>query len=233
VRVVLAAGGELAEAEARAAAARAALGVVGSDGAAAGRFPAVSPIRGQVTRREAAPGRVVAAGDVLFEVVDTSVMWAEIDVPEARAAGVAAGRRAVLRLRGAEGPELEGAIAWVAPEIDPHSRSVRSRVILANPDGRLRANQYAEARIEGAPRGESTLVPASAVQRVGPVAFVFVRLAEDRYEVRRVRLGPRDGERLAVGGALREGDEVVTAGSFLLKTETLRGSIGAGCCAVE
>jgi len=232
-REVLAAQGSLAEAQAQAAAARAALGVAGSDGTAGGRFWATAPIRGRVTRRDAAPGRVVGAGDPLFEIVDTSVMWAEVDVPEARAAEVAPGQRAVLRLRGITGPPLAGEIFWVAPEIDPHSRAARVRVALANTDGRLRANQLAEARIEGAPADESTLVPAAAVQRVGGVAFVFVRLAEDRYEVRRVRLGPRDGDRLAVAGAVAAGDDVVTEGSFLLKTETLRGSIGAGCCAVE
>jgi len=36
-----------------------------------------------------------------------------------------------------------------------------------------------------------------------------------------------------VRGRIRAGDEVATTGSFLLRTETLKGSIGAGCCDVE
>jgi cobalt-zinc-cadmium efflux system membrane fusion protein len=47
-----------------------------------------------------------------------------------------------------------------------------------------------------------------------------------------VRVIPSDGELLAVTEGLRLGESVVTDGSFLLKTETLKGSIGAGCCDV-
>jgi membrane fusion protein, heavy metal efflux system len=36
-----------------------------------------------------------------------------------------------------------------------------------------------------------------------------------------------------VSGRVVPGDDVATVGSFLLKTETLKGSIGAGCCDVE
>jgi cobalt-zinc-cadmium efflux system membrane fusion protein len=60
-----------------------------------------------------------------------------------------------------------------------------------------------------------------------------VRLAEDLFEARRVRPGWTDAEVIEVRGRVSPGAEVVTTGSFLLKTETLKESIGAGCCDVE
>jgi cobalt-zinc-cadmium efflux system membrane fusion protein len=71
------------------------------------------------------------------------------------------------------------------------------------------------------------------VQRARSVFLVFVKLGEALYEARRVRPGAAHGDRLEVTGNVRPGDEVVTEGSFLLKTETLPESIGAGCCDVE
>jgi membrane fusion protein, heavy metal efflux system len=60
---------------------------------------------------------------------------------------------------------------------------------------------------------------------------VFVRLAEDQFEARRVELGATEGDHVEVVKGVRPGEEVATEGSFLLKTETLKESIGAGCCA--
>jgi cobalt-zinc-cadmium efflux system membrane fusion protein len=79
----------------------------------------------------------------------------------------------------------------------------------------------------------SVTVPASAVQRAKGVDLVFVRFAEDEYEARRVKLRSRQGDLVRLSGGVKPGEAVVTLGSFLLKTETLKDSIGAGCCDVE
>jgi cobalt-zinc-cadmium efflux system membrane fusion protein len=62
---------------------------------------------------------------------------------------------------------------------------------------------------------------------------VFVRQADDLYLPRKVVLGSRAGNHTEVLKGLAEGEAVVTTGSFLLKTEILKSSIGAGCCEVE
>ena len=77
------------------------------------------------------------------------------------------------------------------------------------------------------------MVPAAAVQRAGDAQLVFVREQLDSYLARRVRVLARQGDRVRVSGGVQPGDPVVTTGSFLLKTETLKDSIGAGCCDVE
>ena len=76
------------------------------------------------------------------------------------------------------------------------------------------------------------VVPSAAVQRAKTVDVVFVRLAVDEYETRRVRVLRRQGQDAHVAG-VRPGEEIVAEGSFLLKTEILKDSIGAGCCDVE
>jgi len=77
-------------------------------------------------------------------------------------------------------------------------------------------------------------VPRSALQEVDGIHVVFVEVAAGEYEARRVAARPaaRHPELVAIGAGLRAGEPVVTTGSFLLLTETLRESLGLGCCEV-
>jgi len=232
-REVLAGRRELEEARAALATAQAALGVVGTGAQSRGRYTLASPIAGVVTRQNLTVGQLVGVDGVLFEVVDPSKMWAEVDIPEAELSGVAVGQRVVLRVDGLAGRDLDGRLDYIAPAIDPRTRTATGRVALDNPGETLRANAFAEARIAVIRPRESVVVPRASVQRARSVQLVFVRLAEDLFEARRVRTGERQGDLVEVTGNLRQDEDVVTEGSFLLKTETLRESIGAGCCDVE
>jgi cobalt-zinc-cadmium efflux system membrane fusion protein len=226
---VLAALQELDAAKAERASAQSALSMVGGVGGSS-RYELDAPIPGVITKRNATLGRMVDLEEVLFEIVDTSSMWAEIDVSEADLARVAVGQHVTVTIDGLPDRELTGTLEYLAPEIDPHTRTVRGRVPLANPDGILRGNMFAQARIAVAGSGTAVVVPRAAVQRAKDTHLVFVRLAEDLFEARRVVLGPGDADFVEVTGRVKPGDPVVTEGSFLLKTETLRESIGAGCC---
>lgn len=230
-REVLDAEQELAVARAEVAALDARLGAVGG-GSAAGYTLAAS-MAGQVTRRDVSVGMTVSEGTPLFEVVDTTRMWAEVDVPEADASLITIDQIVRLRVDALPDRVFEGTVRYLAPEVHPATRTVLARVEIDNADGVLRANMYGEARIAVAGAGAAVVVPSAAVQHAGEVDLVFVRIAEDEFVTRRIRVTRRSGDTLAVTGGIQAGDSVATTGSFLLKTETLKDSIGAGCCDVE
>ena len=226
---VLAAQDEHAKAKAEVGALQATAGMVGAGGPS-GAYTLVAPLAGVVTERNATVGNHVGTEQPLFQIVDTSAMWAELDVPEKELPRVANEQKVAITLDGLGEVELAGAIAYVAPEIDPQTRTAKVRVPLANPTGALRANLYGRARIAVAGAYETVTVPREAVQRAKGAALVFVRLAEDEFETRRVEEGPSEGALVEITKGVRAGEAVVTKGSFLLKTETLKESIGAGCC---
>jgi cobalt-zinc-cadmium efflux system membrane fusion protein len=89
---------------------------------------------------------------------------------------------------------------------------------------------FGRAKISVGAARISVMVPDMAIQRAKDVQLVFVRLAEDEYETRWVEIGIREGNLIEIRKGVRPGEDVVTTGSFLLKTETLKESIGAGCC---
>jgi membrane fusion protein, heavy metal efflux system len=213
--------------------AQAALAMIGASADGQARYTMTSPITGVVTQRHATIGRMVDGEDIAFEIVDPSEMWIELDVPEGELHLVSVGQQVTVTLDGLPGRELTGAISYVAPSVDPRSRTAVARMPLANPDGVLRANLFGRGRIAVTDSRAAVLVPSSAVQRARSVSLAFVRTAEDTFEARRVTVGDSSGDLVSVSGRVRAGDDVVTEGSFLLKTETLKESIGAGCCEVD
>lgn len=219
---------ELSTAEAEDLALRAALSVMGAGGA--GKYTLMAPLAGVITERHATIGKLVAADTVLLEIVDTSSMWADVEVRDVDLQEVSAGQEVKLTFEGLGEREISGKVSYVAPAVDPHTRSAKARVPLANPDGHLRAHMFGQARIVVTPRVDSLVVPRNAVQRSAGVPFVFVRVSDTEYEVRRVKVDAEDHEFVEIRQGLESGEQVVTTGSFLLKTETARENIGAGCC---
>jgi len=229
---------EVLAAEQAAASAQAVLGgleaELGLVGAGSGdSYTVVSPIGGVVTHRHASTGQAVDPSAPLFQVVDASRMWAELDVAEADLGRVAIEQEVTVSLDALPDRLFPGTIAYIAPFVDPSTRTATARVELENPDGLLRAHMYGSARILTDAAEAAITVPSEALQRAGDVHLVFIRVAEDEFVARRVRVLARTGDRVRVAGGVGVGDNVVTTGSFLLKTETLKDSIGAGCCAGE
>ena len=232
-REVQAAERELETARGEVEAAAAALSMMGASEKSDGTYVLRSPIRGTVTNCAVSVGSLVDLERTLFEIVDATEIWAEIDVPERDAYRVARGQRVVLHVDGLSDREIYGKVQSIAPFIDPHTRSARARARITTKDPALRVNMFARATVFTNPSQRVALVPRAAVQEVKGVHLVFVRLAEDQFETRRVEATPADGEMMAISAGLRVGEPVVTTGSFLLKTETLKGSIGTGCCELE
>lgn len=227
---VLAAEQELETAKAEQSALAASLSVLGANASGPGAYTLTAPLAGVVTERRVTIGQSVGGDDVLLEIVDTSSMWADVEIGEKDLPRVRAGQPVTFTFDALAGRELTGTIDYLAPALDPHTRTAKARVPLPNDDGLLRANLFGYARVAASDSERRAFVPRDAVQRSGDVQFVFVRLGELEYEVRRVKSAASDAQWVEITSGLEPGERVVTTGSFLLKTETSKERIGAGCC---
>jgi membrane fusion protein, heavy metal efflux system len=188
-----------------------------------------SPLSGTVVSREAHMGQWAEPADTLVQIVNLDELWVEGTVYEREMRFVAPGKPALVEVRAFPGQVFEGKVDRVDPTLDSGSRSVRVRVTLANSEHRLKPGMFATVRIKGVhehePR-ELLAIPWAAVQEVDSHPSVFVRVGEGRFEVRRVHLGDRAGEDVEIANGLAAGDEVVAEGSFLLKSQLLRSTLG-------
>jgi cobalt-zinc-cadmium efflux system membrane fusion protein len=225
---------ELAAAQAEHDGATAALGAAGAaPGSRGGRYVLRAPFGGTVVARDAVAGRTASAGQVLVQIADLSTMWALLEIPEADAALVRPGQPVSITFEGARSGSRQATIARVAPAVDPASRTVRARVELPNRERTLKAGTFLRAEIRVGAEHEGLLVPREAVQRAESRSVVFVKRGEGLFEPVAVETGERRGELVEVVSGLEPGSEVVTTGAFLLKTEIMKESIGAGCCDLE
>lgn len=190
-----------------------------------------APFDGMIVDRHAVLGEVIDTAHALFAIADTSTMWAMLDVPESDAASIALGQEAVIALTSAPDQPVIGRIAWISPRVDPRTRTLQARAEVANPDGTLRANAFGSAEILVHQREPLVVIPREAVQWDGCCNIAFVQKSATEFAPRKLRLGGAVGDWLIVKNGLEPDEPIVTQGSFLLKTEILKGSIGAGCCA--
>jgi len=192
-----------------------------------------APFAGTVIARSAVLGEVVDTSTPLFSVADTTVMWALLEVYDADVTKIALGQPVVLQVEGLAGERRGGTLTWVSSQVDRRTRTLAARAEFPNPDGALRAGMFATAVVSVRDRAAELVVPEEAVQWEGCCNVVFVRQSDSLFEPRKVRLAFELERHLVVAEGLDEGETVVTTGSFLLKTELLKGSIGAGCCEVD
>ncbi len=209
------------------------LKALGAGSDAGGTLIVRAPIAGVVTRRSAVVGRYMEAQERMFEIVNPSRLWAELEIGERHAARIMTGDAVSIHLGPEESDRLTGALVYVAPVVDEETRVVRARARLDTADSRGRVNSVHRATIRSRAAAGAVVVPREAVQEVSGASVAFVRLADDLYESRRVHVEPAEGGTLSVRRGLARGERVVTTGSFLLLTESDKSAIGAGCCEIE
>lgn len=186
-----------------------------------------APFSGSIVAREATIGELVSPQDTLFTLADLSEVWLWIDLYERDLSHIATGARVEVRLDAWPSETFGGELAYIAAQLDPSSRTVRARVDLANRDRRLKPGMF--ARVGLASDDEPTpvvAIPRTAVQRDGDESIVFVRTAPGRFERREVEIGRVGDDLVEVLGGVEEGEDVVTEGSFLLRSQASADELG-------
>jgi len=196
------------------------------------RLNVLAPLDGVVVVRHAVKGEPIQATTPIFSVADTSKVWLWIDVYESEIASIHLGQQVEFTISGNDAPASTGTLNWVGTEVNPQTRTTRVRAELANPKGRLRANQFGRAEIRIGEPHKALVVPKAAVQRKDKTELVFIPDSRPGvYRPQRVVTKPTDdSDRIEVVWGLKAGQVVVSKGAFLLKTEIMKGAIGAGCC---
>jgi len=186
-----------------------------------------APEAGTVVEKVAVKGMRYQPGEVLFRIVDTSVMWVLAEVYEQDLAFVKVGDMARVTINAWPERAFAGRVIFIYPNVGKESRTAKLRIEVANPDGLLRADMAALVEIE-APLGRTLAVPDSAVIDSGQRQIVLVERGEGRYQPVAVKLGARVPGYVQVLDGLKPGERVVTSATFLIDAESnLRAALGA------
>jgi len=187
-------------------------------GIAQARYTLSAPVDGVVAELGVREGVAVSPGTTLFRLAGLNKVWAVVDVPEAQAGQLKVGQKVQARLEAGDGESLDGTLAELLPQIDAKTRTLQARFEVGNAKGRLVPGMLLRLRIAG-PASDSLVVPSEAVIRTGRRAVVIVRKDGGTFEARDVTLGADLGDDTEVMAGVREGEQVVASGQFLIDSE--------------
>lgn len=185
-----------------------------------------SAVSGVVLEKNAVEGQRFMPGEALYRIADLSTVWVMADVAEQDLGGIVKGNPAKIFIDAYPDRRFDGRIDFVYPVLNPATRTVQVRIVIANPNGLLKPAMFAS--VELATVGIQALaIPVSAVIDSGIRRVVLVRSGDGRFEAREVRLGSRGDGYVEVLQGLVEGEQVVTSANFLIDAESnLKAALG-------
>ena len=178
----------------------------------------VSPTDGFILTRNISPGMRFDRGSDLYTIANLSHVWIVAEVYGQAAQALRPGAEAVVTLPDAT-QTFRAKVSNVLPEVDPVTRAMKVRLEAENPGYKLRPDMFVSVSVPiSLPPGIS--VPADAILDSGASKRVFVQTAEGTFEPRTVETGWQLGDRVQIAKGLREGEMVVSSGTFLVDSES-------------
>ena len=187
-------------------------------GTADGRLTIASPAAGVVLEKAVVEGAHVMPGMSLFRIANLGRVWVQAAVYERDAPFIALGQRAKVTLPSLPGKALDARVTFVAPRVDPKTRTFDARLELLNPKLLLKPGMFADVVVE-APLGTRLAVPDSALLLSGGHRYAFVDRGEGKLAPVEVEVGAQAGDFDEVVSGLTKGDRVATGATFLLSSE--------------
>ncbi|MFM8705644.1 MAG: efflux RND transporter periplasmic adaptor subunit, partial [Planctomycetia bacterium] len=182
-----------------------------------------TPFDGLVEDVFIARGERVRAGDRLFVVADTGMLWVRAQIHERQWTAVEVGEGQSVRVvvPGAEMHETNAVVNHVGATVEAESRSVPLVAELTNNDAHYKPGMFVWVDLPQGQMREALAVPVSAVMRHEGKSFVFVPEGEGRFRRVDVTTGIESGDFVEVSRGLTAGQQVVAQGAFVLKSELL------------
>jgi cobalt-zinc-cadmium efflux system membrane fusion protein len=184
---------------------------------------------GKLVEQLVSLGAVLTDGYPIGLISETEKMWVEAQAPEASTTRIRAGQAVEIRNDANGAISAKGKVVWVADGVDENTRMGKVRIEIEPNGTQLRAHQFVRAVVELAPEDNTVVIPSEAVQWEGCCNVVFVQETPDRIRPRKIKVLYADRSNYAVTG-VHTGERIAVRGSYMLKTELMKSSIGVGCC---
>lgn len=188
-----------------------------ADGPANPRIPLLAPIAGEVVERTVQPGQVIQAGATqVFTISNIGTVWVLVSVYQNDLSYIHLGDPVTVQTD-AFSKVFHGRISYIAPALDPNSRTLQVRIVTGNPGGMLKKDMYVTANVQSG-KTKAITVPDDAVLRNDVnEPFVYVLVGNNQFAQHLVTIGRSEDGQTQILSGLKEGDKVVGNGSLFLQ----------------
>ncbi len=185
-----------------------------------------APIEGRITERKSTVGELIGKETEIYTISDPTDLWVLAEVKERDIAAVQIGQGASFTALAYPGETFHGKVVLLGNRIETESRTLEVRIEVNNADGRLKPGMFADVEIATTAVKDVLVISDQALQTLEDEQIVFVALSETKFEKRVVKTGLEQHGRVQIVEGIKEGERVVTEGSFILKSELLKGALG-------
>ncbi len=188
-----------------------------------------SPASGIVAAQFINTGEVVDTVSPVMMLADLSKLSAHVDVYEKDVANIRLGQKVRLYATAYPDRAFEGTVVFVSPRVDESSLTVKARVEIDNAELLIKPGMFLRGEILIEDQVAHLTVPADAVQNVDGINVVFIQEDQETFTPIKVDMQLASRHQALIQGDLKEGDHVVSEGSFMLKSKILEDEIAGGC----
>lgn len=189
-----------------------------ADASPVAAIPVLAPIAGEVVDRECSPGQLLQAGATqCFTISDMSTVWVLVNVYQNQLSYIHSGD-SVSVTTDAYPTVFHGRISYLAPAVDPNTRTLQARIVTENPGEKLKNQMYVTATVVAGTIPKAITVPvASVLRNTENQPFVYVQTGPTDFARRMVEIGETQDGQTEILSGLSPGEKVVADGSLFLQ----------------
>ncbi|MGH9710207.1 MAG: efflux RND transporter periplasmic adaptor subunit, partial [Candidatus Acidiferrales bacterium] len=185
---------------------------------ASAQIPLRAPISGEIVDRLCSPGQLIQAGATqCFTISDMSTVWVLVNVYQNQLSYIHTGD--VVSVQTDAYPTIfHGKISYLAPAVDPTTRTLQARIVTENPGDKLKNQMYVTASVIAGTIPKAITVPvASVLRNAENQPFVYVQTGATQFSRRMVEVGETQDGRIQILSGLSPDEKVVADGSLFLQ----------------
>jgi membrane fusion protein, heavy metal efflux system len=181
-------------------------------------IPVLAPVAGEVVERLVSPGQLLQAGGTqCFTLSNMNTIWVLANVYQNNLPYVHVGDAVTIETDAYPGV-VRGRISYLAPALDPTTRTLQARIVASNPGERLKKDMFVTVNVRASTIPNALTVPDSAVLRDSEnMPFVYLLNANNQALRRPVTIGDSQDGKTQILTGLQAGDRIIGDGSLFLQ----------------
>lgn len=180
-------------------------------------IPVLAPIGGEVVDRVVQPGQVVQAGATqVFTISNMSTVWVWVSVYQSDLPHIHLGDPVTVETD-AYSRVFHGRISYIAPALDPNTRTLKVRIVTDNPGEMLKKDMYVTAIVQAGKTRSLTVPDAAILRNSVNEPFVYALVGKNQFAQRLVTIGRSENGQTQIFSGIKDGEKVVGNGALFVQ----------------
>lgn len=179
-----------------------------------------APTGGILMEKNVYLGQSVEMGMPLFKIANLSQVWVEAEFPQGTQSQIKIGQTANLQFDAYPGQSWTATVKDLLPTLNPNTKAVRVRLVLANSLYKLKIGQNTQVQLQSSEHKSKIIIPEQAIIPTGNKMIVIRSLGAGKFQAKEIQTGQRANGQVEVINGLEEGDAIVHSAQFLIDSES-------------